>query len=182
VARILLAADRPTQGLDVVLFLSKHRERDLQIYAGVDPNPRPQGVSQIKEQQRPTFFCAQATSGSHLLLPLFLFYFTLHCIIFLFFFLSYASSLPIPCLVFIFPYSLLCCTHTQPCFNFTYSCHLFLKFSTSCAVILLHTVQSVSALFHLSLYPIVLSDFVHVHLFYAPRTLSSKPNIYILNP
>jgi len=38
----------------------------------------------------------------------------------------------------------------------------FFKFSTSCAVILVHTVQSVSALFHLSLYPNVLSDFVHV--------------------
>jgi hypothetical protein len=132
VARILLAAERLAQELDDVLFLSKHRERDLQMYADVDPNPRPQGVSKIKEQQGPTFFCAQATSGRHLLFgPLFLFYFTFHysfyIVIFLFFFLSHASSLPIPCLIFIFPFSLLRCTHTQPCFNFTYSCHLFIN-------------------------------------------------------
>ena len=42
-----------------------------------------------------------------------------------FFFLAYVSSLPIPFPIFIFPFSLLRCTDTQPCFNFTYSFNLF---------------------------------------------------------
>jgi len=130
VARILLAADRPTQELDDILCLSKHRERDLQMYADVWIRSQDPRGFQDQRATASNFFCVQATSGRHLLfLPLTLFYFafcySFYIKISRLFSLSYISSLPIPFPIFIFPFSLLRFTDIQTCFNFTYSCYLF---------------------------------------------------------